>query len=243
MYWCAQGQPRAQELCAGGCALNLVIAKHPFFLRPCLPACLNQLSLPPPPRAPYRPCLQHVAARAGHVGCASLLLQADADPAALDSRGRTPLDLAQAHGRAELVQLLRQWLPPGKEVSDAASPAASPGAASTPLPAARPLLLADQQREKGDAGIVLPVPPARHSGAPAAEGTGTPSSAAAAEEQSAPLPSQKPKPPRRSLLGVFLRGAVGALGFVSTLAVVVVLLAVVVVDVECDGNSSVCAPT
>ena len=49
----------------------------------------------------------HLAARFGHAGAARRLLDAGADPAALDGEGETAADLATAAGNRELAALLR----------------------------------------------------------------------------------------------------------------------------------------
>ena len=49
----------------------------------------------------------HLAARFGHLGATRRLLDAGADPAALDADGHTPADLARAGGHVELGAILR----------------------------------------------------------------------------------------------------------------------------------------
>ncbi|KAG8465778.1 hypothetical protein KFE25_005348 [Diacronema lutheri] len=195
----------------------------------------------------------HVAARSGRIGCASLLLQADADPTALNRLGRTPLDLAQAAGHEQLVRLLEQWLPPGKHGADAA-------ARSTHPFAQKKNARARGESDGGGApprpppGLVLSVPPtsttvksvrgnetpAAHSGA-----ADTPAPAAAAADAIVPARQAHAKAARQplGLWAACLRGAASAVGFAATLSLIALLLAIMAVDVECDGNSSVCSPT
>ena len=49
----------------------------------------------------------HLAARFGHIGAARRLLDAGAEPDAVDGAGHTPADLAAAAGHTELVAMLR----------------------------------------------------------------------------------------------------------------------------------------
>ena len=56
--------------------------------------------------------LLHVAAQGGRAAAARQLLGKGADPAARDARGNTPLDLARAGDRAEVVSLLSPISPP-----------------------------------------------------------------------------------------------------------------------------------
>ena len=49
----------------------------------------------------------HQAARQGHAQVARLLLEAGADPALRDGDGKTPEDLANERGHAEVAELLR----------------------------------------------------------------------------------------------------------------------------------------
>jgi len=52
-----------------------------------------------------RPCL-HEALRLHQIGIAKMLLAARADPVAVDGQGNTPLHLAVASGKAEIVNLI-----------------------------------------------------------------------------------------------------------------------------------------
>ena len=49
----------------------------------------------------------HLAARFGHAGAARRLLDAGAEPDAVDAAGQTPADFAAAAGHAELAAMLR----------------------------------------------------------------------------------------------------------------------------------------
>jgi ankyrin repeat protein len=49
-----------------------------------------------------------IAAVNGHVDIVRMLLEAGADPRAVNEEGRTALELAEAAGQPEVVNLLRQ---------------------------------------------------------------------------------------------------------------------------------------
>jgi Ankyrin repeats (3 copies) len=53
----------------------------------------------------------HEAAKAGHVDAVKLLLSRGANQMLKDSKGRTPIELAEKHGQTDVVELLSlPWL-------------------------------------------------------------------------------------------------------------------------------------
>ncbi len=59
----------------------------------------------------------HEAARRGHAEIVRLLLAAGADPALPDGDGKTPLQVAETSGQAEILKLLRDATPPDQGIS------------------------------------------------------------------------------------------------------------------------------
>jgi ankyrin repeat protein len=83
----------------------------------------------------------HWAAFWGRIEVANFLLANGADPHARDKTGRIPLDYAIAHGRDEMVVLLRRYGPaaPAAREEPAPAPAPVPPAATDTTPAPAPV--------------------------------------------------------------------------------------------------------